>query len=204
MRNRRSLWWRLGFMLLAMAIFVLSYQWGNEQQRRHPRAPQISGVLLRPPVQIAALDLHDAFGRPFDLTQGWTLLAFGALSDASGQLAVQRLVEVLNRLADRPALREQLHLVLLDPAANLAQARDFMRLSPALRILDAKPEMLDALRATLGQQPSSPDDSFYLLGPGGFLLALLPRQSEGAILTADLAAIYDAAWLLLPEPKTVP
>ncbi|MBO8085627.1 hypothetical protein EBL85_11545 [Marichromatium sp. AB32] len=199
--NRRPLAARLILMLLAMAILVLGYQWGNQYQRRHAEPPTISGVLLRPPLAAPEFALEDALGRPFDrarLGADWTLLAFGSLADASGQRALQRLIETRNRLADRPEIAGALRLVLIDGGADRARARDFSRLSPALDIVSGPPEARAPL-AALGDDTDAGSTPILVFAPGARLLAILPGTAAGATLAADLAALHAAAPALLAE-----
>jgi hypothetical protein len=199
--NRHRLWIRLLVMLSAIALFVLAYQWGNQYQRRSATPPVIGGLLISPPATLPELELRDALGRPFDqedLSQGWTLLAFGDLARASGQLAVQRLIDTYNRVADERALRRQLTLALVTTTDNPSLARDFTGLLPALKVLSGDREQIDGLRADIGLG-SEDAAAFFVIGPGGYIVAFLPETQEGAAMAEDLKAIHGSAFLLLPE-----
>ena len=201
LRNRHSLWVRLAFALGAMALFIFGYQWGNQYQRKTATPPQIDGVLIRPPIEVPDFSLLDSAGRPFtagDLASGWTLLAFGDLSGASGQLAVQRLIDLYNRAGEEPALQRELELALVTPGETSPLARDFARLSPALRILSGDPGETERLRAALGAG-AEPGASLYVFAPGGYLVALLADGPDRAATAADLMALHDGLFLLLPE-----
>jgi hypothetical protein len=201
LRNRHSLWVRLAFALGAMGLFVFGYQWGNQYQRKTASPPQIDGVLIRPPIEVPDFRLEDTTGRPFtagDLEPGWTLLAFGDLAGAGGQLAVQRLIDLYNRAGEEPALQRALTLALVTPGEPSPLARDFARLSPALRILTGDPAEGARLRAALGAG-SAPDASLYVFAPGGYLIALLADGPDRAATGADLIALHDGLFLLLPE-----
>ncbi|EGV19778.1 hypothetical protein [Thiocapsa marina] len=201
LRNRHPLWMRLVLILGAISLFVLAYQWGNQYQRRSAAPPVIGGLLIRPPASLPDFELREALGRPFgqkDLAQGWTLLAFGDLSRASGQLAVQRLIDVYNRVADERALRKQLRLVLVTAGNDSSLHRDFAGLLPALKILGGDPEQIDRLRADIGLGATD-TAAIFVVAPGGFVLAFLPESEGGAQLAEDLKAIYAGSDLLLPE-----
>jgi hypothetical protein len=203
LRNRHRLWVRLVLMLGAISLFVLAYQWGNQYQRRSAAPPVIGGLLIRPPASLPEFSLHDALGRQFDrddLAQGWTLLAFGDLSRASGQLAIQRLIDVYNRVADERNLRKQLRLALVTTREEPDLARDFTGLLPALKILSGDAEQVALLRDGLGSGEESTAAAF-VVGPGGYLIAFLPETQEGAAMAEDLKAIHDSAFILLPEPQ---
>ncbi|WP_296804730.1 hypothetical protein [Thiocapsa sp.] len=201
LRNRRPLWVRLVLMLGAISLFVLAYQWGNQYQRRSDTPPVIAGLLLRPPSNLPDFELREALGSPFgqkDLSQGWTLLAFGDLSRASGQLAVQRLIDVYNRVADERALRKQLRLVLVTTGTDSSLHRDFAGLMPALKILGGDAEQIERLRADIGLGAAD-TPAIFVVAPGGYLLAFLPETEDGARMAEDLKAIHAGSDLLLPE-----
>jgi hypothetical protein len=189
----------------AALLFLLGYQWGNQVQRRHAELPAISGVLVRPPGLMPPFSLRDPMGRVFDqetLAAGWTLVSFGDLSRAEGQLAIQHLVDLYNRVSDQEDLHRALKLVLVTTTDAPNLARDYARLSPALFVLSGEPAEVDRLRAGLGMgggmsgEPASP---LFVFAPGGYLIALFPGTGERAPMAADLRALHDHLDLLLPE-----
>jgi hypothetical protein len=199
LRSRHSHWVRLAFALGAMGLFVLGYQWGNEYQRRHAKPPAISGVLVRPPAAIPGFRLEDPVGRPFDqntLARGWTLLTFGDLSAVQGQLAIQRLIDVYNRVAGEEELHQALRLVLVTATDAPNLARDFARLSPALYVLGGEAAELERLRAALGVGPEA-EQPLFVFAPGGYLVALLTERGDNAVLAADLLALHRGVDVLI-------
>jgi hypothetical protein len=201
LRSRHNPWVRLVFVLGAMGLFLFGYQWGNEYQRRHAKPPQISGVLVRPPAAIPGFRLADPQGRTFDqetLAAGWTLLTVGDLSGVEGQLAIQRLIDVYNRVAGEEELHRALRLVLVTTTDAPNLARDFARLSPALYVLSGDAAELERLKAALGVGPEA-DQPLFVFAPGGYLVALLTERSDGAGLAADLTALFQGVHVLLPE-----
>ncbi len=201
LRNRHSLWVRLFFALGAMGLFIFGYQWGNQYQRKTASPPVIDGVLVRPPVNVPGFALVDSQGRPFDqdtLAEGWTLLTFGDLSAASGQLAVQRLMDVYQRVDDEPDLQRALRLALVTTSDAPNLARDFARLSPALRILSGEPGEIERLVAALGGLGDG-EAPLFVFAPGGHLIALLTQTEDRARLAEDLIALQRGLFLLLPE-----
>ncbi len=201
LRNRHRLWVRLILMLAAIALFALAYQWGNQYQRRNASPPVIAGMLIRPPANVPDVQLRDALGRPFtqeDLSQGWTLLAFGDLSRASGQLAVQRLIDLYNRVVDARALHKHLRLVLITTTETPALARDFTGLLPALKVVGGAAEQIDRFRDGIGLGAED-TPALFVIGPGGYVIAFLPETQDGAAMAGDLKAIHDSAFILLPE-----
>jgi hypothetical protein len=206
--NRRSLPVRLVMIAAAAGLFVIGYQWGN-QYKRPAGPPAIAGVLVAPPLDLSDFSLSDAEGRPVSrdrLAQGWTLLTYADLTQAQGHLAVNRLLEVYNRLADQPGLRAALRLVLVQivDAPNLA--RDFNRLSPALSIAGGDPEQRALLADALGGAPEPPpgDDSgsaVFVIAPGARVVALFTPGQGPATMAADLVTLFEAPDLLAAAPK---
>jgi hypothetical protein len=206
--NRHSPWVRVAFMAGAVGLFFAGYQWGNRWQLEHAAPPAIRGVLVRPPAAIPGFTLKDPRGRVFDgatLAAGWTLLAFGDLSTAQGQLAVSRLIDVYNRVSDREPLHRELRLVLASAADTPNLARDFAALSPALYVVGGEPSEIGRLRDSLGAgAPAGPGTEsgppVFVFTPGGFLVALLPGSEDAAAMAADLVALHEGIHLLVKEP----
>jgi len=209
--NRRSLPVRLVMIAAAAGLFVVGYQWGNRFQHRGG-PPTIAGVLVSPPVALSDFALQDPEGRPVSrdrLSQGWTLLTYGDLTQAQGHLAVNRLLEVYNRLADHPALRAGLRLVLVQTRDAPNLARDFDRLNPSLTIAGGGAEELDRLAEALGGAPPPlPGDAegptLFLIAPGAHLVALFTPVQGPATIATDLAALSETPELLAPPKPLQP
>lgn len=192
-RGPRGALVRLLLMACAIGLFILGYQWGN--QRRFGQPPTIEGVLLAPALPLPAFALVDGEGQPFgrdQLVDHWTLLAFGDLAQARGQLAIQRLLDVYNRLGTdaEPHPRPWLVLATLDPAADLA--RDFGRLSPALRLVSGEAGDLGQLAKLLGEPTHPERDSratLYLIAPNSRLLAFFPASQTASAVAADVTLL---------------
>lgn len=207
--NRHRWWFRLAVMVGAAGLFLAGYQWGNRIQRARASLPTIAGVLVRPPGAVPGFRFEDPAGRRFDqrsLADGWALLAFGDLTEASGQRAVARLIDLYNRVADQDDLHRALRLILVtpgsfDPGAG-GPARDFARLSPALWVLGGPAVERERLGAALGVPVSASGgapETLYVFAPGGYLIAVFAQGGEPARTAADLAALHDHLDLLLPE-----
>lgn len=186
----------------AMLLFLAAYQWGNQYKNTDDRPPALSGVLIRPPQPVPDPVLRDSSGRPFgrpDLIDCWTLIVFAYPGDASGHRSVARMVEVSNRLADRPELRNRLRLLLVSPGASLQLATDFERLSPAIAVLSPVPNERDPLAAVLaaagGAGPNLADNGLppmFLVDPQARLVAIFPASQTAAQIAADVASL--SAW----------
>jgi hypothetical protein len=191
LHRRRRPWARLIMMAIAATLFILSYQWGNDYQRRSVTPPTINGVLLNPAPKLPELRLRDTSGQVVDptiLTGRWTLLALGELADASGQRAVQRLIEIYNRVADQAALRAQLQLAIILTADTSELARQTSRLTPALRLLSGDGTAITTLRRTFGSDVDT-SPTLYLIAPSGYLLALFPERESGTAIAEDLKTL---------------
>lgn len=194
--SRRPLVARLIMAVAAVGLFVIGYQWGNQYQRAEDGPLVIGGVLVRPPQPLPELTLEGALGREVaskDLDERWTLIALGGLEGARGHRAVQRLIQVYNRIADDPDLQADLQLWLVGgPISSLAAARDFERLSPHLGVLSADETSGARLRAALGAGVDETADTaatLYLIGPKGRLLALFPGSQPEQEVAEDLKRI---------------
>jgi hypothetical protein len=217
--NRRSLPVRLVMIAAAAGLFVVGYQWGNRY--KHPSGPPaIAGILVSPPIDLSDFTLRDPDGRPLTrdgLSQGWTLLTYGDLTQAQGHLAINRLLEIHNRLADRPELRAELRLVLVQTSDAPNLARDFNRLTPSLIVAGGEAGELSKLADALGGAPApTPGDDagapLFLIAPGARLAALFTPGQGPATVATDLAALAEAPELprraeshvAQPNPTTAP
>ncbi|MFZ1574523.1 MAG: hypothetical protein WAT36_04670 [Chromatiaceae bacterium] len=197
-RGPRGALVRLVLMVGAIGIFILGYQWGN--QRHFGQPPAIEGVILAPAMPLPAFALVDTEGQPFgrdQLADHWTLLALGDLTQPRGQLAIQRLLDVYHRLGTEVEPRQRPWLVLAAPSQSADLARDFGRLSPALRLVSGEAGDLGQLAKLLGEPPHPERDSratLYLIAPNTRLLAFFPPSQAAQAVAADLTLL--AAWPL--------
>jgi len=196
---------RLILMVCAIGLFLIGYQWGN--QHRFGQPPAIEGVLLAPAMPLPAFALVDAKGQPFgrdQLSGHWTLLAFGDLAQARGQLAIQRLLDVFNHLAASAEPRKGMQLVLAAPDQPADLAQDFGRLSPALRLVSGEAGDLGQLTGLLGEPPN-PDQggrsTLYLIAPNARLLAFFPASQAARSVADDLVLLAEWPLEALENPS---
>lgn len=204
-RNPHGPLTRLIMAAAAIGLLMVGYYWGNQYKQGDTHPPSIEGVLIHPPPELPGFGLRDTQDQPFtgdSFDDRWTLLTFGDLSGAPGHLAITRMIEVFNRLAEDPELQARIQLALVAEVQDMALARDFGRLSPALKLLSGEPGEIRRLRASLGASPgtdpSEADASglpLYLIGPSGRLLALFAGTQPPVSVAADLSAIAEH-----PEP----
>jgi hypothetical protein len=183
-------------MISAMGLFVIGYYWGNQYKYARNDPPVIEGVLVRPALELPDFELADATGRPFsseDLSEHWTMFAFGELSEARGHLAATRMIDVYNRLADQRDLRGRMQLALASETQSPNLARDFSRLSPALRVLSGEAGEVGRLRALLGEDTAGESEgaTVHLFGPSGRLTALFTPTQPAESIAADLVALSE-------------
>jgi hypothetical protein len=191
----------------AVGLFLVGYYWGNQHKHDHTPLPTVAAVLVRPPIALPELDLWEVSGQPFT-TEGfdehWTLLSFDDPGAASGHLAITRMIEVRNRLADHPDLRKLLQLALVSQQQDPAPDENVAGMSPTLEILIAPHGELQELRATLGAPPKETtettpgEEPFYLIGPSARLLALFTSAQTPASIASDLITIAANAADLYP------
>jgi hypothetical protein len=206
-RNPRGPIARIIMVIAAAGLFVVGYHWGN-RYKYGGGPPVIQGVLLRPPVELPGFELKETGGIRFtleELKDHWTLLAFSDLRRAGSHLAVNRMIGVYNRLADKTDLQVRLQLALAAEEQDLELARDFSRLSPALKVLSGEADELKRLRASVGDLPpegSAPPEEdgapLYLIDPKARLMALFPHAEGSETIAADLSALADRPDLLEP------
>ncbi|MCG6863054.1 MAG: hypothetical protein LJE70_17535 [Chromatiaceae bacterium] len=190
---------RLVMAAATIGLFLAAYYWGNQFKRPDSTHPVIEGVLIRPAPALPGFELRDAADhQPFiaeHFVEHWTLLTFVDPSLAPGHLAVTRMIEVRNRLASAPGLQEKLLLVLASQRQDPHLARDFERLSPALKLLSGESGEIQRLREALGAPSQEATGTgtdgipFYLIGPSGRLLAVFPSAQAPASIASDLVAL---------------
>jgi hypothetical protein len=209
--NRRSVLVRLIMIAAATGLFAVGYQWGNRFQH-HGGPPAIAGILVSPPIDLSDFSLRDPDGRPVTrerLAQGWSLLTYGDLTRVQGHLAVNRLLDVYNWLADHPELRAALHLVLVQTSDAPNLARDFNRLSPALIVAGGEPAELAKLADALGgaPEPTPGDDAgaaLYLIAPDARLVALFTPGQGPATMAADLVTLSERPDVIRAPREQIP
>jgi len=181
----------------AIGLFLLGYYGGNRYRHRDSSPPAIAGVLIRPIHPLPAFELRDTASRPFtneNFMGCWTLLSFGDLHREPDRRAVKRMIEVHNRLADKPDLQRQIRLALVI-SGDPIPAWDFDRLSPTLRLLSGTAGERQRLQASLGMPVPATTGAreqtppIHLIDPEGRLLALFPDAQVPATIASDLATV---------------
>ncbi|MBK5930798.1 hypothetical protein CCR82_09760 [Halochromatium salexigens] len=192
--------------LAAVGLFLVGYQWGNQFQREHEAPLRIDGVLMRAPVALPAFEtLRGPQGTitHADLRGHWSLIAFGSPGSAAGHRGVARLIEIANRVADQPEVRQHLQLLLISADDAPRLARDFERLTPNLSVLSTSQDEFERLQQALGAGGDGDADTdadaadheqpppLFLIGPQARLVALFPGSQPAAQIAADLARLAE-------------
>ena len=109
---------RLALFSAAVLALIGGYYWGNQHTPRE--LPPSALSQLQQPRPIQSLQLLDQFGSGFTeqrLHGRWNLLFFGYSNGDSARGLLTLATQVVNRLADRPDLQDQLRVIFvtLDP-----------------------------------------------------------------------------------------
>ncbi|MBB1089679.1 hypothetical protein HUU61_00100 [Rhodopseudomonas palustris] len=198
--KRAGLAIKLLMAVLTVALFFMSYQWGNHWQHNHSlnTLPSLQGVQLQPPLVLPLLSLYDAAGAPFDLIHeqhNWALLVLIPNQSSITQKTIKRLIEIINRLAGQPTLQQALQLLLIMPMLE-SQQNVKLTILPQLHLLTASDRQLEQLRLVLGDhsdhntQPSASDSAalppFYLINSNHQVIVLFPAVQSAASIADDL------------------
>lgn len=202
---RRGLLPRLILAAAAIGLFLTAYQWGSQYRFAAHGPAEIAGVRIVPPRPVpdeaqGLATASDAAGDTLPLIGAWTLLAIAEAEPAPPHAALNRLIEIYNRLADRPVLRAAMQIILMtdrEPSnGGLEQP------SPALHQIAVGAERIALWRATLGLGNADNDgavdavaapQALFLLDPEARLIAFFPSQQAPSAIAADLTTLIGNA-----------
>ncbi|MEY6431979.1 hypothetical protein ABC977_06090 [Thioalkalicoccus limnaeus] len=186
-RSPRGLPARLILALAAIGLFLIAYQWGNQYQVARQADQGFSGIRIDPPPLLSGDTT--GLGEPLGFHGAWTLLAFD--EPAPRSVAMQRLFEVHNRLADRPALQSALHLALVTGPAPSEQALTFDGSSASFHLVTTDLHLPDLERIIGSEEAPGPGQTppLFLIDPSGHLVALFPGIQDAATITADVSGL---------------
>ncbi len=188
---------KLLLAILTSAVFFMSYQWGNRWQQHHTAntPPPLHGVQLQPPLVLPLLSVYDATGTPFNFSDeqlGWVILILVPNTPNIVQKTIERLVEVINRLADQPTLQQKLQWLLIAPTFESQLSVKSTIFLPQLHLLTANDRQLAQLRLVLNDptQHSTSNGttlpSFYLINAQHQAVVLFPAAQTAATVADDL------------------
>ena len=186
---------RLGLALGSILVLLLSYFLGA----RYARGPQpeLSGYLLPEPQALPGFRLRDHWGGPFtnaSLQHRWSLLLVGRSDDPACAPLLVRYVRVLNRLAARRDLLDQLQVVFvaLDAPPDLRLQGDLGRYHPDFLGVTGEPQALRRLARGLGV-PREAIEGGNLCAPGADYASLSDRRGRLRLLWSGVQAPADIA-----------
>jgi cytochrome oxidase Cu insertion factor (SCO1/SenC/PrrC family) len=183
------------FVILALAAlaFGLAYYSGMQTPSRTTDAA-IQGIRIDPPTPAPTLDLTDQKGAPFtqnDLRGQWSLLLLDPGESPAPSPALIHLMQIHNRLADRPQLQGSIHFIYLPRWKAAALSQEIDRLGTHLTGLRGKPEVVDEIFHQFGVDTSGAIGLFFLIGPDQRLHALFTQGEDAATIAQDLASLID-------------
>lgn len=189
MRRSGSKQRRLVILLLAVATFCVAYYAGNKYSNGHP--PQISGILLRPPMPVPEFVLQDQNNRPFSQAQlenHWSLCLLDP-KQISDPPALLHLVQVYNRLAMDPTLQQQIHFVYLPRQTSEAIDVLAAHLGAGFYALTGDSEDLTETFTRFGVAELKDGFTFYLIDPEVRIQALFTNGQDAATIAEDLTTL---------------
>ncbi|MET0027657.1 MAG: SCO family protein [Candidatus Thiodiazotropha sp.] len=184
---------RIVILTLAALAFGLAYYSGMQHPSRTTDAA-IQGIRIDPPTPVPPLELTDQQGAPFsqnDLRGQWSLLLLDPEGSPSPSPALIHLMQIHNRLADRPQLQGSIHFIYLPRWKEAALSQDIDRLSSHLTGLTGEPERVDEIFRQFGVDTNGPSGLFFLIGPDQRMHALFTQDEDAATIAQDLTSLID-------------
>jgi cytochrome oxidase Cu insertion factor (SCO1/SenC/PrrC family) len=181
-RQRRTV-----ILLLTLLTFGIAYYGGNKYST--PPPTNISGVLLSPAMPVPEFQLQQQAGEPFgnkQLQDHWSLLLLDPRSDQDAS-ALQKLVQVHNRLAEDPLLQK--HTVFIHAVKQSSEAliESIARLGSNFVLLSGEATAIDAFFEQLGNPQSAEDNPvLYLVDPDSNIQVLYTGDLDPAGIANDL------------------
>ncbi|AGA90966.1 hypothetical protein Thimo_2219 [Thioflavicoccus mobilis 8321] len=183
--GRRGRLPHLVLAVVAITLFLLTYQWGSQYRHGTNDVPAVAGVRVLPARPLPETLAHPETGNEHlagpPLTGTWTLMGFA--DDPQAPMA--RLVEIYNRLADRPDLRKRLQLVLVASTERGGSVRDFAQLAPAFHLVVGD-TALARWRGALDSGDGDTPPALFLSDPDARLTTLFPAAQTPASIADDL------------------
>ncbi|MBT2988039.1 MAG: hypothetical protein KME65_03660 [Candidatus Thiodiazotropha sp. (ex Ctena orbiculata)] len=194
MRRPTSRQRRLVILFLVLITFSLAYYAGHLQKQRNRMMPEISGILISPPLPAPSMELYNQAGEPFsntDLQGHWSLLMIDPTPETASPAALTRLIRVHNRLGTDPGLQRQMAFYYLPLNKRRATPLSFSRMSDNIHALQGEAERVDDLLDTLFDTASEAQQTLYLIGPKTRIHALFTPDLDAATIAVDLNTLID-------------
>ncbi|MET0090170.1 MAG: hypothetical protein ABW068_09170 [Candidatus Thiodiazotropha sp.] len=184
---------RIVILTLAALAFGLAYYSGM-QHPSHTTDAAIQGIRIDPPTPVPPFDLTDQLGAPFsqnDLRDQWSLLLLDPEGSPIPSPALVHLMQIHNRLADRPQLQRSIHFIYLPRWKEAALSQEIDRLGSHLTGLSGDPEVVDEIFRQFGVDTNGPSGLFFLVGPDQRMHALFTQDEDAATIAQDLTSLID-------------
>jgi hypothetical protein len=193
MRRPSSRQRRLVILTLAVIVFGVAYFGGARYQQTNRVLPQISGLSIQPPAPLPDMsDLgEEAPLTPAQLEDHWSLLALDPDIGDRRSPALIRLLQIHNRLADKPELQRQLHFLYLPLEADEATQASISGLHENITGLTGETDQIAKTFEHFGVAHESNQAAFYLIGPEKRLHALFTPNQDAATIAQDINTLIN-------------
>jgi cytochrome oxidase Cu insertion factor (SCO1/SenC/PrrC family) len=193
MRRPSSHQRRLVILTLTVIVFGIAYFGGSRYQQRNQQLPQISGLAIQPPTPLPDMS-EMGEGAPLEpalLEDHWSLLVLDpGISDGRSP-ALIHLLQIHNRLADKPELQRQLHFLYLPSKADESIQASVSSMDENITGLSGETDQIAETFEHFGVDPESNQAAFYLIGPEQRLHALFTRNQDAATIAQDINTLIN-------------
>ncbi len=186
---------RIVILSLAALVFGIAYYAGMHHPSEKAHPPPIQGMAIDPPTPIPPFDLRDQRGAPYtqiDLQGQWSLLLLDPLGNPIPSPALVLLMQIHNRLANRPELQNSIHFIYLPHWREAALSESIDRLDSHLTGLNGEPDKVAETFRRFGVEIGGTEPLFFLIGPNQRLHALFTQSEDAATIAQDLSLLIDA------------
>lgn len=193
MRRPSSRQRRLVILTLAVIVFAVAYFGGARYQQSIQTLPQISGLAIQPPTPLPDMrELGEGAPLNPDLLAGhWSLLALDPSKGGRRSPALIHLLQIHNRLADKPALQGQLHFLYLHLEVEETSQASLSAMHENITGLNGDTDLITKTFEHFGVDLESDQPAFYLIGPEKRLHALFTRNQDAATIAQDINTLIN-------------
>ncbi len=184
---------RLVILTLAVIVFAVAYFGGTKYKQSNIALPQISGLSIQPPAPLPDMS-EMGQGAPLDpirLQDHWSLLVLDPSTGSTRSPALIKLLQIHNRLADKPELQHQLHFLYLPLQADEAIQTSVSALDGNITGLTGEADLVAETFEHFGVNPESDQAAFYLIDPEQRLHALFTPNQDTATIAKDINTLIN-------------
>jgi hypothetical protein len=193
MRRPSSRQRRLVILTLTLIVFAIAYVGGAKYRQTNRTLPQISGLSIQPPTPLPDMrELGEAAPlNPRLLENHWSLLALDPDKGDKRSPALIHLLQIHNRLADKPELQHQLHFLYLPVETDETTQASISGLHENITGLNGGAEQIAQTFEHFGVDPESNLAAFYLIDPEKRLHALFTPNEDAATIAQDINTLIN-------------